>query len=249
MRNIIRFRPEQCIPQDTAILRQADNAASTPVTTSLIEQAKTLFRERATPVAVRADITVPEFAPVFAGEGLNAPDAPLEHIFPKAGRLALFACTIGGSVTEHILLLFDKHDYALGYMLDALASCGADKLADLVQDRFSEVLQSAICNLESAIVLRYSPGYCGWHVSAQRRLFEFLKPEEIGITLRESFLMEPLKSVSGVFVVGPAAIHRFEPGFSFCADCRSPTCRERLAPGNDPIPLGELGSCPKPRKE
>ena len=77
-------------------------------------------------------------------------------------------------------------------------------------------------------VLSYSPGYCGWHISGQKKLFAFLHPEEIGIRLLDSFLMHPLKSVSGVFVCGPEDIHRFENGFAFCGECRHQTCRERI---------------------
>jgi hypothetical protein len=77
--------------------------------------------------------------------------------------------------------------------------------------------------------LRYSPGYCGWHVSGQRKLFDYLLPEEIGITLRESFLMQPLKSISGVVIAGRRQIFDFENTFDFCDDCSTWTCRERIS--------------------
>jgi hypothetical protein len=41
--------------------------------------------------------------------------------------------------------------------------------------------------------------------------------------------MKPSKSVSGVIVTGPVAIHRFTPDFGFCADCTTKGCRERIA--------------------
>ena len=77
-------------------------------------------------------------------------------------------------------------------------------------------------------VLRYSPGYCGWHISGQRRLFDYLDPGQIGITLRESFLMDPLKSVSGVLIAGPREIHRFTDDYDFCDQCDTRGCRQRL---------------------
>jgi len=77
-------------------------------------------------------------------------------------------------------------------------------------------------------VLRYSPGYCGWHVTGQRRLFAALRPEQIGITLGDSCLMEPLKSVSGVLIAGPRKIHQFKDAFPFCEQCTTRGCRERL---------------------
>ena len=81
---------------------------------------------------------------------------------------------------------------------------------------------------EGTALLRYSPGYCGWHVSGQKRLFEFLQPQQIGITLRESFLMQPLKSISGVMIAGPIDIHRFKNDYPFCERCETEGCRERI---------------------
>jgi hypothetical protein len=77
-------------------------------------------------------------------------------------------------------------------------------------------------------VLPYSPGYCGWHVTGQRRLFDRLEPQRIGVTLNSSCLMQPLKSVSGVLVIGPSSIHEFDNDFDFCALCSTYQCRARI---------------------
>ncbi|MCK7538940.1 MAG: hypothetical protein MZV63_52410 [Marinilabiliales bacterium] len=47
------------------------------------------------------------------------------------------------------------------------------------------------------ITNRFSPGYCGWDVAEQHKLFSFFKDNFCGITLTESALMNPVKSVSG----------------------------------------------------
>jgi hypothetical protein len=95
--------------------------------------------------------------------------------------------------------------------------------------RFLELLPAEGSTAGDTRVLPYSPGYCGWHITAQARLFEFLHPEDIGITLNSSYLMQPLKSVSGVLVAGKGEIHKFRPKFSFCADCKTHQCVERMA--------------------
>jgi len=46
--------------------------------------------------------------------------------------------------------------------------------------------------------------------------------------LLDSFLMKPLKSVSGVIVVGEKEIHDFEDSYPFCSQCRSHSCRDRI---------------------
>lgn len=233
MRKVLRFAAQDCRPSEEMVLAgegMSGRAGTHPETLRLVAEAGELYDRLAVPVAVYADISQEEFGRVFVGEGRNAPDAVLGKIYPRAVRLALFACTVGKALTEEITRRFERHDYALGYVLDAVASAGVEKLAELVEAEYdSESRERKSGGKDSETVLRYSPGYCGWHVSGQRKLFEFLRPEEIGITLRESFLMEPLKSVSGVFVAGPAEIHRFQPAtFAFCAECRQPSCTERL---------------------
>jgi hypothetical protein len=65
-------------------------------------------------------------------------------------------------------------------------------------------------------------------VSGQRALFARLGPEQIGITLRESCLMVPLKSISGVILCGPTEIHEFDDDYSFCPACKTHSCRARI---------------------
>jgi hypothetical protein len=77
-------------------------------------------------------------------------------------------------------------------------------------------------------VLPYSPGYCGWHVSGQAKLFEVLRPQRIGISLNASHLMVPLKSVSGVLVAAEPEVHDFDIDFEFCSDCADQECRGRI---------------------
>jgi hypothetical protein len=102
-----------------------------------------------------------------------------------------------------------------------VASLAADNAGRLAEERL--VSRAAA----TAQTFLYSPGYCGWHISAQEPLFAVLRPQAIGMTLNASFLMSPLKSISGVLVSGPAAIHGIAAGYPFCGRCQSPVCRER----------------------
>jgi len=197
---------------------------------ALADAATAIYLRVAEPRAIVGEIDRAAFGDVYRGEGRNASETPLDVIVPKAERLALFAATVGPHATARIRELFDAHDLALGCMLDSVCSAAADHLAELLSARY---LAMVGMTGESASrgwrVLPYSPGYCGWHVSGQKKLFASLGPEEIGITLNASCLMQPLKSVSGVLVAGPGAIHKFHPTFPFCDECREKPCRERMA--------------------
>jgi hypothetical protein len=201
---------------------------------AIYRSAETLFYELAEPKGIMADITIDEFREVYPGTGKNDPETPLERIFPRAFALALAACTMGEAVSLKIEELMKTRfgDFALGFMLDSVASYCADRASGVVESVFLQRVSSlpgageAVENYMK--VLMYSPGYCGWHVSGQGRLFEYLKPEEIGINLTPSSLMVPLKSVSGVLVAGDVGIHRFDNDFSFCDVCRTFNCRQRM---------------------
>jgi len=196
------------------------------------------YAELVEPRGTAARITPDDFAPVYRGEGMNAHRTPLEEIYPRAGQLALFAVTLGEAISVEISELFRRNEPAEAYALDAVASERADAAADLLARLYLEELVQEGQVDSSSRVLPYSPGYCGWHVSGQRRLFDHLHPDRIGVTLNSSCLMQPLKSVSGVLVIGPPSIHEFHNDFDFCALCSTYQCRGRIASltegGHDP---------------
>ncbi len=196
---------------------------------ALVEKAITLYERLALPKGVMAEISLADFQEVFTGEGKNTLPAPLPGIVERADGLALFAATVGDSVSERIQELFQENDPATACMLDGIASDRAETAATLMAETFLESLLQEEEVSSDARALPYSPGYCGWHITGQRKLFAFLKPEQIGITLNNSCLMSPIKSVSGVLVAGAPQIHDFENDFDFCFDCASWECRARIA--------------------
>jgi len=191
----------------------------------LIEGTGKAFLDSARPQGVWQRISAADFATLYRGEGGNDPDTPLDLVLEDAVSLALFAVTVGEAASKRISRLFDAGEMAEGYIFDQVASFAADEMAQIATRRF-EVVEK---HRTGHAALPYSPGYCGWNVSGQRALFAALKPEEIGITLNDSCLMSPIKSVSGVLVLAPVEAHSFSPAFSCCATCTTLACQERAA--------------------
>jgi hypothetical protein len=227
MREIFTFTVPEAMPPETEVLESQGMPERDRLPqriTILLDEAMRVFTDLSEPRGLLQEASTSEFEDIYRGEGFNADETPLESVYPQAEALALFAATLGEPVSGRISTLFAENDPALAYMLDAIASVSADRLATLLGGRLHRRLGH-----DGIAVLPYSPGYCGWHISAQRKLFERLRPEEIGIRLNDTCLMQPLKSVSGVLVAGPAQIHKFRPRFSFCEECRTRTCAERMA--------------------
>jgi hypothetical protein len=228
MKQIVQISIDQIKPDPTGVFQsQGIPPGTSPPerVKELYNSAEKLFFELAVPIGFMAGISIEKFARVYTGNGENEPDTPLEHIFPRADHLALFAFTLGPGISREIQRQFESKGLSLGYMLDSVASYCTDKAAEAAQVIFYNQLVSKGQAHETTRVLLYSPGYCGWHVSGQKKLFEYLEPGEIGIHLNESCLMIPLKSISGVLVSGKAGIHQFVNNYPFCAHCQTHNCR------------------------
>jgi hypothetical protein len=191
----------------------------------LVDQGIELFSEMAVPRGMFIPIEQAAFWKVYAGEGHNDADTPLDKILPRSKSLALFAVTVGERVSRCIAQLFSENDFALGFAVDAAASQGAERVAEEVESRWRDQLRAAT---PSIATLAFSPGYCGWHVTAQQKLFKRLDPGQIDISLNDSCLMTPLKSISGVIVAGDKEIFDFSDDYPFCDLCASRNCQERL---------------------
>jgi len=231
MHNTINIAVADVTPSaDAVLLSQGIPRDVTPDErlVSLARESIATFRDLADPAALLREITSTEFATIYHGQGENDDETPLDDIKRLADNLALFAVTVGEAVCERITRLFDDNDYARASMLDSAASEGTELAAQVVVLYFRDYLQEAGQLPSSSAVLEFSPGYCGWHISGQEMLFMFLRPSEIGITLSDSYLMHPLKSISGVIISGPREIFEFDPCYEFCSDCKTQSCQDRV---------------------
>lgn len=228
MRQIFEVDPEELLAAVAGCMRTLEASEGSPMSErvrTLIDGAGETFLRVAKPQGLWQPITAADFAAVHVGEGGNDADTPLEEVLEDARVLALFAATMGELVSNRIMALFAAGEVAEGYLLDQVASFAADEMAQEAARHFA--LEHGAGAAEG--VLPYSPGYCGWNVSGQRALFARLAPAEIGITLNESCLMQPIKSVSGVLVLAPLEAHDVSPSFPCCASCATLECRERVA--------------------
>ena len=116
----------------------------------------------------------------------------------KAQWAALFICTAGAEVGLRSRRSMNEGDLLRGYVYDVIGSEVVENAADRMQEELR--LEVAVRGLK--VTNRFSPGYCGWDVAEQHKLFSFFPDNYCGITLTESALMNPVKSVSGLIGIG-----------------------------------------------
>ena len=130
------------------------------------------------------------------------PDFEMGNIILRQLRgseaFALFICTSGLEFETYQHRLKEQGDMVRVFIADALGSVIAEKCADQME----KALQESIDKLGWMHTNRFSPGYCGWHVSQQQLLFPLFQGHTCGVKLTDSSLMIPIKSVSGIIGLG-----------------------------------------------
>lgn len=118
-----------------------------------------------------------------------------------AERFAFFVATAGVEFGQFQDRQMQNGDMVKVFIADAVGSVLAEKTAD----RMEEALEELLAPYGWKHTNRFSPGYCGWHVSEQHSLFSIFPVENpCGVRLTDSALMLPIKSVSGIIGLGPS---------------------------------------------
>ena len=140
-----------------------------------------------------------------------------------AEAYALFVCTCGVEYEAYQQRLKQDGDMVRVFIADALGSVITEKCADQMEQH----LQDSIDKLGWCHTNRFSPGYCGWHVSQQKKLFALFEGHTCGVMLNESSLMLPIKSVSGIIGLGKK-VRRLDYS---CGLCNLEKCYKRKVAG------------------
>ena len=138
----------------------------------------------------------------------------------KSEKIIVFIATLGGEFEKYAHECIEIGNSLRGYLIDLIASEMVEELGDLVETRLASIYNAEGLHLSN----RYSPGYCGWDVRDQRKIFSFFPKEFGGISLNESFLMTPLKSISGIIGVG----RDLRKEQYTCEECEAEFCIKRF---------------------
>ncbi len=113
-------------------------------------------------------------------------------IFEDAKKVALCICTIGPALEEEINRLMGENEMVRALILDSLGSEAAEETA-IQSDR---ILVEKAREMGLWPSKRFSPGYGKWDIREQKYVFQVLPGKDIGVSLTESCMMVPRKSVS-----------------------------------------------------
>lgn len=129
----------------------------------------------------------------------SVPSHDLSRALVGCDRVVLMGATVGIGL-DRLVARYTALSPAKGLMLDAL---GSERVESLLQAFCAELAAGLAC--EGCVLRpRFSPGYGDLPLSLQRDVFRALDlPKTAGITLNDSLLMTPSKSVTALAGICP----------------------------------------------
>lgn len=137
----------------------------------------------------------------------------LSKALSACDRATVFLATIGSDIDVLINDLSNKNRLSEAYIYDAIGSVAVEGALDDFQNSFDLALSKS----RESTTMRFSPGYCDWNIKEQKKIFELLDSKAMGVSLSPTFLMNPRKSVSGVFGIAPGTAEARPDQCSMCS--------------------------------
>lgn len=132
-------------------------------------------------------------------------------------KIVLLGATLGIGV-DQLLFRYSKMDMAKTVVLQACAAALLEEYCDECQDGIAEELKKEGRFLRP----RFSPGYGDFSIECQRNVIQMLDAAKtIGLTITESLMMVPSKSVTAVIGASNLSVQCHRQGCEVCEkkDC------------------------------
>ena len=163
------------------------------------------------------DITLEEDGVRLEG-GLLLPGRDLRKHLEGCERAAVFCATLSAQA-DALIRRWESRDMLRALALDCCATAGVEQVCDQVEQEIES--QFPGCSFP----FRFSPGYGDFSIEHQRDFSRLLDtPRKIGLTVTESCLLAPIKSVTAVIGLSPEKQDCHRKG---CEECGKTDCNFR----------------------
>jgi cobalamin-dependent methionine synthase I len=141
----------------------------------------------------------------------------------NSNELVCFIATVGKGIEQRINELIKENHLATAYILDCMGSVAVESVVEKFHRHMAKKCEAA----GNGVTLRFSPGYCDWPITEQKKLFGLFESFQPDVELSDSCLMQPRKSISGVFGVLPSHLKPSASPYNPCSDCKQHSCIAR----------------------
>ncbi len=132
-------------------------------------------------------------------------------------KTIVFACTVSRELNEKLEQQSFNENYLDAYLMDIIGTVVIGKAVERIHEKIKKEFSS------HKVTNTISPGNCGWPVEEQKKLIGLLPGGFLNITLNDSGMMHPVKSLTGIIGTGPDV--KFMQ--TECRYCRSRNCTYR----------------------
>jgi hypothetical protein len=156
----------------------------------VLVEAKDIIR----PAAVWESFPIEEFLheKIVLGGGVKIGGGPVVAVLRGADNMIAAVCTLGSGIDRKLSYYQQVGEMLRAILLDELATWALDLVRLQLCLGLEKDLQAR--GLRTSAPL--SPGESTWSIKDQRVIFDLLDASEIGVTLNDSLLMIPIKSLS-----------------------------------------------------
>lgn len=130
-------------------------------------------------------------------------------------RQAVLFCATIGAVADRVIAKYSRLSPSQAVIAQAAGTVAIEKWCDLFEKRLSKTYQAE----DKFLRPRFSPGYGDFSIRYQKDLFSALAcSKHIGVSLTDSLMMTPTKSVSAVIGIGSEQTNCHKGG---CENCEN----------------------------
>ena len=135
-------------------------------------------------------------------------------------QVVLFAATLGAEV-DRLIRKMQVVDMAKAVVMQACAATLLEEYSDELQQKIAERMQEQ----GKYIRPRFSPGYGDFSIQHQKDVLAMLETSKrIGVTMTDSYMLTPTKSVTAVIGIGDAEMNC---NLNSCEECDKTDCTYR----------------------
>ncbi len=153
-------------------------------------------------------------------DGTQIGGGPVASVVAGAAHLVIGVCTVGPEISRRASELQRQGHRLRAMFLDDLGSWAVDQ----VRQQLCRTIEAEAAAQGWRASASLSPGESEWSVADQAAIFSLLDTQPIGVSLTESLVMRPIKSLSLIIGIGPGPL-----GVEGGANCDFCTIRERCA--------------------
>lgn len=132
-------------------------------------------------------------------------------------KVAIVVCSLGQRIMDLYIRFKSEGETLNAYLCDIISNIAIGKLTDAVK---AKVYQDEAKPYSWGISMDFSPGDCAWSLEEQKKLLLLFPHGSCPVTLTDSYIMQPLKSLSFIMGLGPG----LHGAGNKCQDCNLQQC-------------------------